>query len=167
MNLVFLVTGGLLLVLGRKLFWLLVAVLGFLAGFYFAGQQFGGDPVWLALGIGIVAGVAGALLAMVFQSIAIAAAGFLGGGLVALNLLEFIGMGDVEFAWVAFIVGGIIGIILISLIFDWALIFLSSLVGAFLIVNTVEAGSPLSTVIFLVLVVAGIATQAWIKRRWK
>jgi Domain of unknown function (DUF4203) len=167
MNLLFLVTGGALLVLGRKLFWLLVAVLGFLAGFYFAGQALSSDQGWLVLLVGIVTGIAGALIAIFLQSFAIGLAGFLGGGMIALNLLEFLGMGEVSFSWIAFIIGGIVGVILISLVFDWALILLSSIVGAFLIVNALEISSITGNILFFVLVLAGIAIQAGIKRRNK
>ena len=167
MNLLFLGIGGALLILGRKLFWLLVAVLGFLFGFYFATQQFGSDPAYLALAIGLVAGVIGAVLAIFFQGIAIGLAGFLGGGLIALNLLEFLGMGEVNFSWLAFIVGGVLGVILTGLVFDWALILLSSLVGAFLIVNTVDTGSVVAYLLFFILLVAGIVIQTGIKRRRK
>jgi hypothetical protein len=167
MDLLFLIIGGALLVLGRKLFWLLVAMLGFLAGFYFAGQVLGSDQGILVLLVGIAAGIAGALIAIFLQGFAIGLAGFLGGGVIALNLLEFLGMGEVNFSWLAFIVGGILGVILISLVFDWALILLSSIVGAFLITNALETGTATGNILFFVLVLGGIAIQAWIKRRRK
>lgn len=167
MNLLFLGIGGALLVVGRKLFWLLVAVLGFLFGFYFATQQFGSDPAYLAFAIGLVAGVIGAVLAMFFQGIAIGLAGFLGGGLIAVNLLEFLGLGEASFSWLAFIAGGVLGVILIGLVFEWALILISSLVGAFLIVNAVETSSVVAYLLFFILLVAGIVIQTRIKRRGK
>jgi hypothetical protein len=87
--------------------------------------------------------------------------------LIALNLLEFLGMGEVSFAWLAFIVGGVLGVILVGLVFDWALILLSSLVGAFLIVNAVDTSSVVGYLLFFILLAAGIAVQAGIKRRRK
>lgn len=167
MNLLFLMIGGALLVLGRRLFWLLVAVLGFLAGFYFAAQQLSGDLAWLALVVGIIFGIAGALLAMFFQGIAIGLAGFLGGGMIAINLLEFLGLGETSYSWIAFIIGGILGVILIGLVFDWALILLSTIVGAFLIVNAIETSSVVGYLVFFILLIAGIAVQSGIKRRKK
>ncbi|HLE13859.1 MAG TPA: hypothetical protein VI776_03850 [Anaerolineales bacterium] len=167
MNILFLIIGGLLLVLGRKLFWLLVSVLGFLAGFYFAGQALGSDLGWLVLLVAIAAGIAGALIAIFLQGVAIGLAGFLGGGVIALNLLQFLGMGEVNFAWLAFIFGGILGVILIGLFFDWALILLSSVIGAFLIANAVEASQVVENVLFFALVLSGIAIQAGIKRKKK
>jgi hypothetical protein len=165
MNILFLIIGGALLVFGRRLFWLLVGLLGFLTGFYFASQALSSDLGWLVLIVALVAGVAGALLAVFLQGLAIGVAGFLGGGIIAFNLLKFLGMGQVDFAWIAFLIGGILGVILIGLVFDWALILLSSLVGAFLIVNALEAGSLLGTILFFVLLLAGIVIQASTRRR--
>jgi hypothetical protein len=44
MNFIFLATGVLLLFLGRKLFWLLVAVVGFLLGMTYAPQILSNQP---------------------------------------------------------------------------------------------------------------------------
>ena len=52
--------GGLLLVLGRKLFWLYVALLGFAAGLTVASQLFHIQQEWLQLVIGIAFGIVGA-----------------------------------------------------------------------------------------------------------
>jgi hypothetical protein len=78
--------GALLLVLGRKLFWLFVAVVGFATGLMLATRFFQTQPEWLQLLIGIGFGLVGALLAYFFQEIAIAVAGFLAGGYIALSL---------------------------------------------------------------------------------
>src|SRR3972149_5355253 len=129
--------GGLLLVLGRKLFWLFVAILGFAAGLTAASRLFYVQPEWLQLVIGIAVGILGALLAYFLEKVAIAVAGFLGGAYIAtslaISLAGNIGpKGDV-LNWVLFIVGGIVGAVLAVVLFDWALIILSSLVGALLI----------------------------------
>jgi hypothetical protein len=76
-------------------------------------------------------------------------------------------MGEVNFDLLAFIIGGVLGAILISLIFDWALILISSVVGAFLIANAVETSAAVGNILFIIFVLAGIVVQAGIKRRKK
>src|SRR5688500_8251535 len=125
------VSGLLLLFLGRRLFWLFVGLVGFFAGLTFAArffsEQSGMELLLIAAGCGIV----GVLLAFCLQKLAIAVAGFLAGGLFATNLLESAAMQVPPL--VPFLIGGIIGAILLLTIFDWALILLSSVTGATLL----------------------------------
>ena len=79
-TLVTLVVGVAMLFLGRKLFWLLVGVIGFLIGLMVATDLFQAQPEWIILLVALVGGVIGALLALFVQNIAVAAAGFLLGG---------------------------------------------------------------------------------------
>ena len=106
--------------------------------------------------IGIVAGLLGAGLALLLQSVAIAIAGFLGGGYVAIELLNMLGVGSQGFSWIPFIIGGVLGLILVSILFDWALIVLSSLVGAFMITQAVDPTLDSSSFIFFILLILGI-----------
>src|SRR4051812_37289435 len=113
--------GGLLLVLGRKLFWLYVAILGFVTGLTVASRLFNVQPEWLQLVIAIGFGILGAILAYFFQEIAVAVAGFLAGAYVALTLATSVAgnamqNGDV-LSWVVFIVGGLIGAVLAVMLF--------------------------------------------------
>ncbi|MGC1378698.1 MAG: DUF4203 domain-containing protein, partial [Anaerolineales bacterium] len=129
--------GGLLLVLGRKLFWLYLAILGFVTGLTISSGYFHVQPEWLQLVIGIGFGILGALLAYFFQGVAVIVAGFEGGGSIATSLLTVFAYttaraGDALFLEV-FIVGGVIGAVLALMFFDWALIILTSLAGALLI----------------------------------
>jgi hypothetical protein len=66
-----------LLTLGRKLFWLFVALIGFEAGTYIAARVFTQQPEWVVLVFAIVVGIIGALLAIFLQTVVIAGAGFI------------------------------------------------------------------------------------------
>jgi hypothetical protein len=166
MNIVNIVVGLLVLTLGRKLFWLFVGVAGFVLGIIIATRFFEGQPGWLILVIALGAGLVGALLAVFIQQVAIAIAGFIGGGYVALSLLEAFGVQTAGTAiWIPFIIGGIIGLILVIALFDWALIVLSSLVGASLIVQAVDLRPGVEWVLFAALVVVGLVIQAAILQR--
>src|SRR5512143_60385 len=130
-----LVIGAILLVAGRKLFWLLVAGIGFVIGAMLATRFFNGNELTMILA-GLILGIIFALLAIFLESVAIGVAGFIGGGYVRLSLAGMLGLdpGGVM-SWVIFAVGGVLGVIIVALLFSWALITISSLAGASMIVG--------------------------------
>jgi hypothetical protein len=65
-----------------------------------------------------------------------------------------------ERAWIPFLVGGVIGAALMIYIFDWALIFFSSISGAHLIIHSFHTNRAMTAVLFIALVVVGIVVQA-------
>ncbi|HEV8629392.1 MAG TPA: hypothetical protein VGV61_03675, partial [Thermoanaerobaculia bacterium] len=86
------VVGLALLVAGRKLFWLAVGALGFVAG-YQAMEQWGrGLPPAATLVVAVAVGVIGLLLALVVQRVAVALAGFFLGVVLATLLLPHLGL---------------------------------------------------------------------------
>jgi hypothetical protein len=127
LNVISLILGGALLVAGRKLFWLFVGAAGFVTGIQLATRFWQGSEV-LAIIVGLVIGVIFALLAIFLQAIIIGIAGFLSGGYVLTVLVTMLGV-DVTgpMTWIVYITGGILGVILVSVLFDWALITLSSM----------------------------------------
>jgi len=160
--------GGLLLVLGRKLFWLFVTILGFTTGLTVASRFFQAQPEWLQLVIGIGFGIVGAILAYFFQEIAIAVAGFMAGGYIALSLISAFagnpGPNSDAFTWVLFFVGGIIGTVLAFMLFDWALIILSSLAGALLVTEGLKMTGPVGWLIAAGLFILGVIIQSRLER---
>ena len=60
--------GALLLVMGRKLFWVAVIVVGFIAGWEFSNSFLEIQSGWLKLGISVLCGIAGGLLAMSYTT---------------------------------------------------------------------------------------------------
>jgi hypothetical protein len=152
--------GAGLLFFGRKVFWLFVAGAGFVAGLSLANRLIKG-PESISLVIGIVIGILAALLAVFVERFAIGLAGFLVGGYIALQVLPML---NLESSWpttvLAFIIGGVIGLILVGMFLDWALISLSSLAGAALVTEALNLSSGLGTVVFVILVVTGVLFQA-------
>jgi hypothetical protein len=165
LNIINLVLGVALLVAGRKLFWLFVGAAGFLTGIQLADRLWQG-PDLLAILMGLAIGVIFALLAIFLQRLVIGAAGFLIGGYILTVLATVIGM-DLAGAttWIVYIIGGLAGVILISLLFDWALITLSSLAGASLILQTFLPQNAAGGFLFFVLFILGVLVQASILRR--
>ena len=152
--------GAALLFFGRKVFWLFVAGAGFLVGMNFAAQAING-PEWLNVIIGLAVGIIAALLAVFVQHFAIGLAGFLAGGYLSMQfLIPLFHLEHGWLPWLAFIVGGIIGVILVGAFLDWALIGLSSLAGASLIAGTLNVREAIAFLVFVVLAIIGISVQA-------
>src|SRR5919197_4358116 len=114
--------GVVILLFGRKLFWLCVAAVGFAAGVEIAPHLVHEPSPLLALAIALVLGLVGALLALFLQKIAIAVLGFLAGGKLAGAIATAFFVEYGQHSTVIFLVGGIIGAILLLVLFDWALI---------------------------------------------
>ena len=154
--------GLLLLVFGRKVFWLCVAVLGFFFGMTWAEALLSDQPTWVMFLSALGAGLLGGLLAMLAQRVAFAAAGFYAGAYLALGAAAALGFGGHRILWV--VAGGVIGAVLATRILDWALIALTSLVGASAIVTAGGMGPTTTALSFLGLTVIGMVVQARLMR---
>jgi len=161
------VLGILLLTTGKKLYWLLVAVVGFMIGLALT-QYVQLDPPWLVYVIALGIGIIGAILAFFLQKLAISLVGFIVGGYGALYLSTLFGISAELTNWMAFIIGGIVGLLLVSSMFDWALYILSAWAGSTLVTKTVTDGvglnANLGLILFFVLFVLGIIIQAGLFR---
>jgi len=152
------VAGAVMLALGRKLFWLFVGLAGFYVGVEVARVLLAEQPQWVMWVVGIGAGLAGAVLALVFQRLGFAMAGFYAGGYVALVVAERFAPGAVGVA--TFLVGGVIGALFALMVMDWAIIVLSCVLGAALVVARLGLDDRLGLAVFLGLVAAGIVVQS-------
>jgi len=152
-----LLIGALVLILGRRLFWLFVAVAGFFAAFQAVPELLPDQTQVVVLGIALAAGVVGALLAIFLQYLAAGLAGFVAGGFAAQSLQSLLGP---DLGWILFAVGGGIGLVLVLLAFDWALILLSALIGARIMLEPFAFEPVLRVGLLLGLAVLGVAVQA-------
>ena len=157
--------GVIILFFGRRLFWLCVAAVGFAAGVELAPQLIHEPSPLLALSLALLLGLIGALLAIFLQKIAIAIAGFLAGGKLGVAIAAAFFVQHAEYYWLTFLVGGVVGALLLLLLFDWALIVLSSVVGANLIQTAVVLPATGNAILFVVLVLIGVVVQAGALRR--
>ena len=158
MLLVNVLVGAVLLFFGRRLFWLFVAGIGFVVGSRLALDALDGQREWLIVLLALAVGVIGAFVSIFLQRLVVGIAGFLAGGYLLYMLA--LGLEYQSYAWIAFILGGVIGAILVSLLLDWALILLSALTGATVIVQSVALSESASVIVFLVLMLFGVAIQA-------
>lgn len=152
--------GVVVLLFGRRLFWLFIGAAGFFAGVLLVDS-------WVAVGsellrwiVGLSVGLLAALAAVFLQRVAVA----LGGALVAgYAVYWYLGLTWQPFQtwhWLLVAAGVVVGFLVAQVVFDFGLIFLSSLAGATLILENLDARPGVSRWLFLVLVVLGAATQA-------
>ena len=154
-----------ILFFGRKLFWLTVAAVGFAVGVEIAPLLVNEPSSLLALLIALVLGVLGALLALFLQKVAIAVLGFFAGGKLATAIAAAFFVHYAQYSTIIFVIGGIIGAILLLAVFAWALIVVSSFIGAYLIQSAIVLPPTGSTLVFIGLAIVGIFVQAASFRR--
>lgn len=154
------IIGSAILLIGRRLFWLFVGCMGFWVGYTFVERFIGPQSAIIVMGVGILTGVAGAFCAIFFQQIAVGLAGFLAGGFLTLRIVEISGYANYGMLWLVCLVGGVLGTVLLVFVFDWALIFLSSLIGAALVVDAIPMAPDIRIWLYPALIVLGFAVQA-------
>ena len=152
--------GVVVLISGRKLFWLTIGAVGFITGILFVLLFLKIESLWIMLVFATVAGAIGIVLALVLQKLAVGIAGFLMGAYALTWLVQYFIPGLTYLDWLWFLIGGIIGGLLVIALFDVALIGLSAFVGATMIMLAAPLNQTFSLVLFIVLLVVGIGIQA-------
>jgi len=165
-----LIAGALLIVAGRRLFWLLVGAAGFVAAWTLSYQYLHLRDAGTQLVVAVVAGLVGVALAVFAQKVAIALAGFVAGVyLVAALLGVSPGLAPVSLTLgqdLALLAGGLVAAIVAVALFDVALVVLSSLAGASLVSDALQTGGTLRWLVVAVLAAIGIGLQlGWARSR--
>jgi MFS family permease len=153
--------GAVLLLFGRRLFWLFVGCIGFIAGFEIASRLIQGQPQWLIFLVALGVGLVGAVASIFLQRLVVGIAGFFAGGYflsaVAVAVLH---NHHQPVPWIAYAMGGILGAILTMTLLDPALILLSSLAGATAIAQNAPLNQSKQEILFIALLIFGIVVQA-------
>lgn len=155
--------GILLLFFGRKLFWLFIGAAIFVAVLTIVPRYFPHHDsliFYIAVGAGLIAAVLGVFL----QKFALRVAGFLAGGYLFFSFWEDFATLNTLPWWLPFVVGGVLGAVLLSVLFEWALIVLSSLTGAYLIAEGFSLSATTHLAVFVVLALIGIVVQGRMKK---
>jgi len=155
------VVGAISLLAGRRLFWLFVALVGFVFGFRLGMQWFSTDAGFMMAAVaGLILAILGALLAVFAQKAAIWIIGALAMGAGA-NYLLLIWQPEASMAAqaIAHVVGAILGLILAGALFNFVLIAASVLWGAALIVHGFEPRPDLGLGLFIGLSILGLWVQ--------
>ncbi len=158
--------GAVLLLFGRRLFWIYISVLGFLLGLEATQQYLNIDNPWLPIVIGFGVGVVCAMLAVLLQYTAIGLAGFIGGAYLAMNVLGIVSMEQAEPANLLIVLGaGAIGLVLFLFIFDPALVILSSITGAALVSQALVLDQQQTGLVLVGLSILGAVFQFFVLSR--
>jgi hypothetical protein len=151
--------GIVILVAGRRLFWVTIGVAGFIFALFLTLNFLQDQPLWLTLAIAVVMGIIGAFVAILLQQAAVALAGLLVGGYLAASLFVALAPNLAEWQWIAFIVGAVIGFILMVSLFEIALVVLSSFMGAALITQAINLEPWIEGLLLIILPIIGILVQ--------
>jgi hypothetical protein len=160
--LVLIALGLLSLMMGKRLFWLFAAIVGFALGWWLAGLFLPDGLVRLLAGLiaGLILGGLSGFLGKWAIRIVAAIAGFV----ILPMLLGSLGMlsGFSELVWA--VIGGILGFVSAIFLADWTLIFLSSILGAGLILNGARVFLPMSEAVRMItgfiLIAVGVIVQS-------
>lgn len=118
-------------------------------------------PGWADLAFIIGMGIIAAALTVTHERSGYALSGFLGG---AYFLADYYVPNFTSIPWLPFIVGGVIGGVLLGIFTEWALMIVSSLVGAFFVVDLFRLSPEVKIMISGGLFLAGALTQVIIRR---
>ncbi|MGV1098591.1 hypothetical protein ACUUL3_04180 [Thiovibrio sp. JS02] len=153
------IAGSILLLFGRKLFWLFLGLAGFLFGMEMTPLFFAHQAQWLQLAIALGMGCLGAGVAILAQRLAFAVAGFFAGMYLALAVVHFIGLPDSNIVFLITFAAGLVGAILATVIMDEAITILACLLGAGAIVGELHVGLFMKMLAFVILAWAGFLFQ--------
>jgi hypothetical protein len=158
------VVGLAVLLCGRQLFWLFVGSAGFVAGLTIARMVLADRGAGVTLVVALAAGLLGILLVILLERLAVSAAGFVAGGHLLVGTLAGAGLARGA-DWLAYLVGGMVGALLVVRFFDWALIALSVLLGTALLESVLVVGTGSRVLLFVALVAVGLVVQGRRLRR--
>jgi hypothetical protein len=173
LNAVFLILlGAVALLFGLRLFWLFAAVVGFAVGWWLVGLLFR-EPGFLQVAIGVGVGLILALLTRWLGKWAIRIVAALAGFVLLPTLLGNLGMLGGLSEWIWALLGAAVGFILAVFMADWAVIILSGLLGAGLLMSGIDEllrafrVAPMSEVLHLLFSVALIGVGVLFQSRRK
>jgi hypothetical protein len=161
MNSLYILIGAGLLILGRKYIWIFTAGVVYFITLEATGKLLADLPYILIIFVALVMGASGALLASVFRPIAISLAVLLSSSYLfshpAAAYKWFPGQ-----VWLSYLLGGVLGLVLVAGVSNWTLVVLSSLFGALMVTRGLSISPGWNLVAFLGITLAGIVIQMMI-----
>ncbi|MDA8017686.1 MAG: hypothetical protein MPN21_09585 [Thermoanaerobaculia bacterium] len=157
---IFIVVGSLLLIFGRRLYWLALAGLGFAVALYLSREYLFFESVQQEVIVGVAAGLLGGILAVVAQQLAVRFAGIVLGAWGSFVIARILWPeADLLLAILLAVAGAGLGFLFAAKLFDLALVLVTSIVGAILISQHLYLDAAVQAVVWLVLTLCGVAFQ--------
>ena len=153
--------GAILLFLGRELNFFFAGAMAFLIGFRLTPLLPGQWPGWYDYVFMAILGVIAALLVISNERIGYFVSGFLAGGYA---LIQYYAPGVLTVPLLLFLIGGIIGAVIIGLLTEWALMIVSCLFGAYYLTTLFPLSSTAQILVGSGLFIIGALTQVILMR---
>ena len=158
------VIGGILLFLGRELNFLFAAGMAALIGFRLIPLLPATWPAWSEIVFVITLAVVAAVVVLLNERAGYFISGFLAGGFL---LIEYFAPNQLTVPWLPFVIGGVIGALILGLLTEWALILVSSGIGAAYVLNLFRLNPTAEILIGAGLFIIGALTQVIIMQAQK
>ena len=158
------VIGGILLFLGHELNFLFAGAMAALLAFRLTPLLPVQWPWWSDYVFIIAIGVIAAVVVLLNERVGYFISGFLAGGLL---LVEYFSPNTLIVPWLIYVIGGVIGALVIGIFTDWALILVTSLIGAAYLLNLFVLPPTLEILIGAGLFIVGAVTQVVIMQQQK
>lgn len=158
------VIGGILLFLGRELNFLFAAAMAALIGFRLVPLLPANRPSWADIAFVLTLAVIAALIVLLNERVGYFLSGFLAGGYF---LAEYYSPGGGLLPWLPFVIGGVIGSLILGLLTEWALILVSAAIGAMYVLNLFRLSPTAEVLIGSGLFIVGALTQVIIMQAQK
>lgn len=150
--------GFVMLILGRQFYGVFVGGCAYLATIYILRFFGRGQSQMELIIVPLVIGILAMALTFYMKRFAAYLAGFVAGWFIFSNLAEAIGAGSHYFTWLPLTIAGVCGALVLFPWFDVAMVLLSTVLGAILIVTSIHL--PFNqTIAFTLSVVIGLAAQ--------
>jgi hypothetical protein len=153
------VIGFILMLAGSQIYWLVIAVAGFIIGDYVEVQSIRFLDNLGALRESVKYSLLGVILSIAAKPVAILTAGFTLGGFLCFNLPDVLGWRTDWFGWPYFVLAGSIVALLMFFFYAYTMILVTSLSGAVIIIQNTNLASLTPEFMLLLFVVLGFASQ--------
>ncbi len=159
-SLILFVLGLVILLFGQRLVILLIAVAAFYITAQAAKKYFGDASRTTVLVLASLAGIATGVFTKMFRNIAIGIAGYTIAGFVLSSHAGSWGLVKPENERFVFVLGGVLGALLVAFALDAGLRIISSILGAVLVVQYFQLEAEISKWLALLLALIGFFIQA-------
>jgi hypothetical protein len=153
-----------LLFLGRELNFLFAGAMAGLIAFRLTPLLPPGLPAWSDAAFMITIGVIAAIIVLINERFGYFVSGFLAGGFM---LIEYFTPGAMTIPWLLFVIGGVMGALVLGLLTEWALILVSAAIGAAYVLNLFRLDPTAEILVGAGLFIVGALTQVIIMQAQK
>ena len=158
------IIGGILLFLGRELNFIFAGAMAGLLAYRLTPLLPPTWPVWSDAAFMIALGLIAAILVLIHERAGYFLSGFLAGGFF---LVEYYAPNVLTVPLLPFIVGGVIGSLVLGLLTEWALILVSAAIGASYLLNLFVLDPTAEILVGAGLFIVGALTQVIIMQSQK